>query len=156
MNVLNLAQQHVHLNKVSNTKGGEWQGPCPGCGGKDRFHVWPEQNGGKGTYWCRSCGKGGDTIQFLRDHDGMTFKEACEYLNIKMDEKQYKQPDPLPREYQPREPQTPVELWREKAEKFTTWAHEQLKQNTEVLTWLSDRGIRAAAAENIFLPCWFL
>lgn len=36
----------------------EWQGPCPWCGGKDRFHVWA-----KGNYWCRPgpghCGRKG-------------------------------------------------------------------------------------------------
>lgn len=148
MNTLALAQQHVQLRKASNTKGGEWQGPCPWCGGKDRFHVWPEQNAGQGTYWCRSCGKGGDAIQFLRDKSGMTFKEACDYLNIKMGEKQYAKQDPQPREYQPREPQTPAELWREKAEKFTAWAQDQLKQNKDVLTWLAARGISVAAADK--------
>lgn len=145
MNVLALAQQHVQLRKASATKGGEWHGPCPWCGGRDRFHVWPEQ-GGQGTYWCRSCGKGGDAIQFLRDHSGMTFKEACDYLNIRVDEKQYRKPDTAPREYQPREPQTPAELWREKAEKFTTWAQEQLAQNADVLSWLAARGISREAA----------
>lgn len=146
MNVLNLAQQHVQLRKASATKGGEWQGPCPWCGGKDRFHVWPEQNGGQGTYWCRSCGKGGDAIQFLRDNNGMTFKEACDYLNIKMDEKQYTKPDTTPREYQPREPPTPVELWRDKAEKFTAWAQDRLQQNADAMAWLAARGISADAA----------
>ena len=65
MNVLDLAQKHVQLKKVATTKGGEWQGPCPGCGGSDRFHVWPEKNEGEGSYWCRQCEKSGDGIQFL-------------------------------------------------------------------------------------------
>ncbi|MCK9432117.1 MAG: CHC2 zinc finger domain-containing protein [Candidatus Omnitrophica bacterium] len=147
MNVLDLAQKHVRLRKVASTKGGEWQGACPWCGGNNRFHVWPEQNVGRGTYWCRSCGKGGDAIKFLRDHDGMTFKEACDYLNIKMDEKkEYTKPDIRPHEYQPREPQTPSELWQAKAEKFTSWAQEQLRQNADILSWLSARGITPAAA----------
>lgn len=149
MNVLALAQKHVQLRKVANTKGGEWQGPCPWCGGNNRFHVWPEQNVGRGTYWCRSCDKGGDAIKFLRDHDGMTFKEACDFLNIKMDEKkEYTKPDMQPYKYQPREPQIPSELWKIKAEKFTSWAQEQLKQNADVLSWLSARGIPVASAEK--------
>lgn len=146
MNTLGLAQRHVLLRKASSTKGGEWHGPCPWCGGKDRFHVWPEQDGGRGTYWCRSCGKGGDAIQFLRDCDGMTFKEACDYLNIRIDEKQTGKPDATPHEYQPREPQTPVELWQEKAEKFITWAQERLKENRDAIDWLAARGISAEAA----------
>lgn len=33
----------------------EYQGPCPRCGGKDRFAV----NRGKGVWNCRGCGEGG-------------------------------------------------------------------------------------------------
>ena len=29
------------LKKVASTKGGEYAGPCPFCGGRDRFRVWP-------------------------------------------------------------------------------------------------------------------
>lgn len=36
----------------------EWAGPCPWCGGTDRFHVWE-----RGNYWCRPapghCGRSG-------------------------------------------------------------------------------------------------
>ena len=36
----------------------EYAGPCPWCGGTDRFHVWE-----KGNYYCRPgaghCGKSG-------------------------------------------------------------------------------------------------
>jgi len=60
------------LKKVSNTHGGEWAGPCPFCGGKDRFLVWPE----RGRWWCRVCNRGGDSIDFLREFKGMSFKEA--------------------------------------------------------------------------------
>jgi DNA primase len=148
MNLLDLAQKHVQLRKVSSTKGGEWHGPCPWCGGSDRFHVWPNQDGGRGTYWCRSCGKGGDAIQYLRDHDGMTFKEACDALQIHIEEKTYKQADTTPREFTPRETQTPADLWQEKAEKFTTWAQGHLDNNKEALEWLAARGISREAADK--------
>jgi hypothetical protein len=147
LNVIDIVEQHTKLKKVASTKGGEWQGPCPWCGGKNRFHVWPQQNAGQGTYWCRSCGKGGDAIQFLRDFEGKTFKEACDYLNIKMEEKSYKPTDTTPREFQPREPETPEELWQVKAGKFIAWAQEQLKNNQAQLDWLASRGINQAAAE---------
>lgn len=84
MNVLGLAEKRVRLKKVSATYGGEWQGPCPSCGGTNRFHVWPEQHEGKGSYWCRGCDKVGDNIQFLIDFEGMTFKEACRHLNVSL------------------------------------------------------------------------
>ena len=65
--------------------GGEWAGPCPGCGGKDRFVAWPEHRSGAigGKYLCRGCAPGGgDCIQFLRDFHGLSYQEACAALRI--------------------------------------------------------------------------
>ena len=154
MNVLDLAQNKVKLRKVSATKGGEWQGPCPGCGGNDRFHVWPMENDGNGSYWCRSCEKAGDGIQFLRDFEGMTFKDACARLNIIREDRaegtgfrgqpvKKEKPEFTPEAHVP-----PADLWQEKAEKFLAWSQGHLAKNAEVLSWLVGRGISAAAAEN--------
>lgn len=63
------------IKKVSTSHGGEWAGPCPYCGGNDRFRVWPEE-GNTGRYWCRSCGQSGDGLQLLRHIKGLTFPEA--------------------------------------------------------------------------------
>lgn len=152
MNTLDLASKKVNLKKVASTNGGEWQGPCPSCGGNDRFHVWPNQNEGKGGYWCRGCEKAGDNIQFLIDFEGMNFKEACAYLNITMADRpadftpsRTKGCNPL---FQPVQHSSPAALWQEKAGKFVTWAQENLKSNKFTLTWLADRGITAVAAEQ--------
>ena len=52
MNVIELLQQKsIVPKKVSNTNGGEYHSACPGWGGEKRFHVWTEQNKGKGSYW---------------------------------------------------------------------------------------------------------
>jgi len=146
MNVIDLAQQKVKLKKVSSTGGGEWQGPCPECGGTNRFHVWPE----KDRYWCRGCGKNGDAIQFLRDFEGKSFKEACDYLNITMEEKNYTTPPPKKEKpvFEPVEHQSPADIWRERAEKFVSHAHGNLKQNQDVMAWLAARGISAAAVDK--------
>ena len=50
----------------------EWASPCPGCSGTDRFIIHPERD----RYWCRQCGKHGDSIQYLRDFRGMSYQEA--------------------------------------------------------------------------------
>jgi DNA primase len=155
MNTLDLALHKVKLKKVSNTKGGEWQGPCPGCGGVDRFHVWPNQNDGRGSYWCRSCEKAGDNIQFLRDFEGLSFKEACDKLNITIPEspahrglesKQTGKPEFTPDKHIP-----PVDLWQEKAEKLIQWSQANLAKSNETLSWLVDRGIGRETAENFRL-----
>jgi hypothetical protein len=155
MNTLDMASRKVKLRKVSGTKGGEWQGPCPGCGGTDRFHVWPLQNEGKGSYWCRGCEKAGDNIQFLRDFEGMSFRDACAYLNIDMPESPtHHTPAPAQRqkpEFTPEIHSPPAELWQEKAEKLVSWAQANLMKNAETITWLADRGISAETAENFRL-----
>lgn len=148
MNVLDLAQQKVKLKKVSSTHGGEWHGPCVSCGGTDRFHVWPEQNEGQGGYWCRGCEKAGDAIQFLRDFEGKSFKEACEFLNLHPDETKHTAPAARRKpEFQPTEHESPVDLWQQSAESFITWTQTELNKNKNVLDWLAARGIDLATAE---------
>ena len=58
-------------------KGRELCGPCPKCGGKDRFVVFEEQNNGLGTWYCRQCEHEGDGIELLRWVTGCSFKEAA-------------------------------------------------------------------------------
>lgn len=144
MNVLDLAQRHVQLRKVATTKGGEWQGPCPGCGGDDRFHVWPE-NGkeGEGSYWCRQCEKTGDAIQFLRDFEGLSFQEACARLGRDLPTNHdLKTPkEPQRNIWQPEDKVDAPDLWKEKAWKFVTWAFDQIWDHPEILTYLAKRGI---------------
>jgi len=62
--------------ELKQVTAGEMAGPCPWCGGRDRFHVWPGKGKG-GRYWCRGCGRQGDGIQFLRDVEGMGYRDAC-------------------------------------------------------------------------------
>ena len=69
-----LAGQHTSLHKESAQ---EMSGPCPRCGGRDRFHVQA------GWFFCRQCHpKWGDAIEFVRwlglAHD---FRSACALLD---------------------------------------------------------------------------
>jgi len=80
--LLSLIGQDTHLKRVASTKGGEWAGPCPFCGGKDRFRVWPNHPGGKGRWWCRGCGRHGDAIDYVRQRDGLSYAEALAALGL--------------------------------------------------------------------------
>ena len=70
------------LKYAAGTAGGEWAGPCPWCGGEDRFRVWPDHLSGAagGRFLCRGCGRQGDGIQFLRDMEGLSYADACKRL----------------------------------------------------------------------------
>jgi len=74
MKILDFLPVGYVYKRAASTSGGELAGPCPFCGGKDRFRVWPD----KGRYWCRQCGARGDEIQLLRDLHSLSFAEACE------------------------------------------------------------------------------
>src|SRR5579859_3559730 len=85
----------IRLTQSSNTDGGEFWGACPFCrAGTDRFHVWPHSYKKKPHYWCRQCGLEGDAISFMREYHGISYREACELLDIDPDEK-YIKPDAM-------------------------------------------------------------
>lgn len=78
--LLELVKQDTELRRASKK---EYHGPCPWCGGHDRFVVFANED----RYWCRGgekggagCGKKGDAIQYLRDYKGMSFQEAKIYV----------------------------------------------------------------------------
>jgi hypothetical protein len=54
----------------------ERAGPCPKCGGDDRFSI----NTTKQVFNCRQCGGRGDVIDFVQWLDGVNFIEACTTL----------------------------------------------------------------------------
>jgi len=56
--------------------GSEMVGPCPVCGGRDRFGVHVR----KGIWNCRHAGRGGDAIALVQYLDGADFLAACETL----------------------------------------------------------------------------
>ena len=58
-------------------RGFEWSGPCPICGGTDRFAI----NLRKNVWNCRGCGRGGDPISLVRHIDGVGFPAAVASLN---------------------------------------------------------------------------
>jgi putative DNA primase/helicase len=51
-------------------------GPCPVCGGDDRFSI----NIKKQVWNCRGCDRGGDVIDLVQHLDGCDFLSACKAL----------------------------------------------------------------------------
>src|SRR5690606_38385465 len=49
-------------------------GPCPLCGGKDRFR-WDDRDG-SGSFYCNQCGPGPGLLLVRKLH-GWTYAEAC-------------------------------------------------------------------------------
>ncbi len=49
-------------------------GPCPLCGGRDRFRY--DDRNRHGDYYCNQCGAG-DGITLLRKKHGWSYAEVC-------------------------------------------------------------------------------
>ena len=86
-NLLTLVSPLVPLRKTGGSGGGEWSGPCPFCGGNDRFSVQPYHD--EPRWLCRSCtdGKWKDVIDFVQRRDQSGFVDACQTLfgdNVKI------------------------------------------------------------------------
>ncbi len=69
INLIELAARYTELHRESVK---EMSGPCPKCGGDDRFHVQEQR------FMCRKChDEWGDPIEFVRWREGCTPLEAC-------------------------------------------------------------------------------
>jgi DNA primase len=88
VDLLGLIGRDTVLRRVAGTNGGEYAGPCPFCGGRDRLRVQPSA-ASKGRWFCRQCmgdpqagGHWLDAIDYVRQRDGVGYREACAALAI--------------------------------------------------------------------------
>ncbi len=161
MNILDLYRDDVDGKVISVSGGREYRGPCPICGGNDRFGVWPEQNGGRGSFYCgrgsgggNGCEIGGDAIQYLRDVRQCSFHEACDLLGIeaKRGGKHLQYTPPATPKFRKEAgfvaqgldyPEDVVDpgKWHEHGMKFVKNCHEKLLTRSIAIAYLMSRGI---------------
>lgn len=89
-------KQHLDKNYIKNLARGRWphilnyfgidlsylknkHGPCPICGGKDRYRY--DDKHGDGTFYCTHC-SAGDGFKLLQLHLGCNFHEALYKVGI--------------------------------------------------------------------------
>jgi hypothetical protein len=83
INILDVARRHGVLSTLKKI-GDEYVGPCPNCGGTNRFAINPRKrgkNGKLGLFGCRQCREGGDAIDLERFLSGTKFRDAVKDLN---------------------------------------------------------------------------
>lgn len=132
------------LRKVSTHDGGEYAGPCPFCGGADRFRVWPAS----GRYWCRGhgnngsgCGKRGDVIDLIMNLENLTFTEAVNRLTGQAGQSLPTQTT----QYSPSKRKNPDHsTWERRAREFVNDTMSSLKPRG--LAYLERRGLDAITA----------
>jgi len=86
VDLLELIGRDTRLKRVASTRGGEYAGACPFCGGRDRLRVQPA----RGRWWCRGClgaQRWQDVIAYVQRRDGIDdFAEACRRLGASQSE----------------------------------------------------------------------
>lgn len=136
VNLVDLVQGDTTLRRVS---GDEHAGPCPKCGGTDRFHVTP-------SWWfCRQCHElRGDAIAYLSWRDGIDFVQACERLGGKAaleGPRTMRTQQSAANSVPVREIEPPGEAWQAMGRAYATWAQEKLWHDGEALDYLRGRGL---------------
>lgn len=161
-NILSIIETSVGNRTVSRLHGVEYCGPCPWCGGTDRFHVWPDENfipglGALGLYQCMGqsagrsgCGRSGDMVKYVQERRGMGFSDACVTLHIDksilLDYRKTNNGTPE------KAPSSPVvekakgdssKLWQERADSIGALAHQCLmsERGKPGLAYLQSRGL---------------
>lgn len=138
--MLGAARKHVGTS--------ERGGPCPGCGGKNRFSV----DHGKNVFSCRFSGAGGDAIDLVRHCRDASFVEAVEMLTGER---------AVPAAPAREENEDKSAAWREKAREraWKIW-REANPAGRLVRRYLEARGIPfptwrlVAVREHVDLPYW--
>lgn len=131
--------------------GGEWAGPCPHCGGTDRFIVWPEHKSGAtgGRFLCRGCGAHGDAIEFLRLFQNLSYREACEALRLEPCRPAFHAAGKSPaKEWAPEPERLPSAVWMERAARFVAACGAGIKAGPG-LEALQGRGLSVETARAL-------
>jgi Toprim domain/CHC2 zinc finger len=103
--------------------GHERVGPCPKCGGADRFSV----NVQKNLWNCRGCGLGGDAIDLVRNVLDCSYRDALEFIG---DDRAYEPRIPTPK------PEPPIV---DNSFALSLWAGGVEPRGTLVETYLNSR-----------------
>ncbi|MBI9090729.1 MAG: hypothetical protein JEZ12_16045 [Desulfobacterium sp.] len=126
---------------MASTKGGEYKGPCPWCGGDDRFSIHPSSD----HYVCRRCKKAGDSLQFLMDYENLSYINACIQLDRTPEFKATNVRSKILKEdiWTPRDITTPNQTWQTKAEAiaFRAFKHLMSPQGKIHRDYLLERGL---------------
>lgn len=155
VNLLSLIERDTHLRKVASTRGSEYHGPCPFCGGRDRFVVQPSADTG-GRWSCRQCSpRWQDAIAYVQQRDGCNFREALATLDLSGT-----WPPTTPARRPPSTPAIPTlrndypalndPAWQQCAQQLVETCQAQLwsRQGTAALNYLRQRGLTEAVIQQ--------
>ncbi len=151
---------------------GQFQGPCPACGGTDRFVVFPDQEpagdlavraGAWGGFWCNQCRLAGDYVQWLKEVEGWDWMKIFEFLGVDgerdgQNRVSHTAPTSIRREHRVGRDlsellsvEFPSKRWREHACKLVEESAKGLERNPKLVEWLERRGVSLELARKFKL-----
>ena len=151
MDVLTLYQSLSPAGEIKSKGNGEYCGPCPSCGGRDRFLLWPEHKSGAagGRFLCRGCGAQGDAVEFLRVFQNLTYREACEALQLEPRRAvRHTAGKGTAREWMPEPERLPAAEWMERAAHFVATCTGGIESGPALET-LQGRGLSPETARAL-------
>lgn len=138
-----LEQDGFKAVRRSTSRGGQYNGSCPWCGGDDRFRVQPH-HGDYGWYACNVCTHKGNAIDYLMERRGFSKHEAL--LAVGWKPKDGSEPHFItPTSALDERPQwdEPRERWQQAAKEFFLACQETLwsEAGRSALDYLRGRGL---------------
>ena len=129
--------------------GGELVGPCPGCGGKDRFSINPR----KDVIFCRRCDARGDQIALVQLVLGLDFPAALDWLVGHRQELTPQQLAEQERKAEEHRRAREADAARRRTDAIAQarkiWDHSGPADGTVVVDYLARRGIRPRAGAQL-------
>ncbi len=137
----------------STSRGGQYNGPCPWCGGTDRFRVQPSY-GNYGFFACNQCKRSGSAVDYLMLMRGLSKWEALLTVGWKPSGEESQRFAIPAYAYQAR-PQwdEPPERWQEAAAAFYRACQRVLwsPRGKHALAYLRGRGLNDATIQKAML-----
>jgi hypothetical protein len=142
----------VELNRRGirlRSEGRKLVGPCPRCGGSDRFSIRPKKN----VWHCRGCdrqGHSGDIVGLVEFLDGVSFKDAVKTLSGDYPRRETPPPSATVYARRPHDEGYEREQHRKAA---WVWSQRRPASGTTVEKYLRNRGIACPLPATIgYLP----
>ena len=136
-------KQDTRLKRTTSSRGGQYNGPCPWCGGIDRFRVQPHY-GPYGFFACNQCRRSGTAIDYLILMRGCSKQHALALVGWKPKGDTLSE-FVIPRHAQQQHPgwEAPPEQWQKAASAFSEACQRVLwsERGKGALDYLRGRGL---------------
>lgn len=114
-------------------------GPCPACGGRDRYRF--DDRDGRGTFYCSHCGAG-DGFKLLQLVHNWDFPTTCRELTqaagLEAEEPLHQQPPQRRSNFQRHQPAAATPTWRVRALRRSTCS---VADVDDVRIYMTSRGV---------------